>query len=56
MEAETRHGHEEDHRWQGIDHGGVLCRIDTAELVREWKYVRGGETPAERRRRVLGQS
>ncbi|MET8544569.1 hypothetical protein ABZW03_28590 [Kitasatospora sp. NPDC004799] len=41
---------------RGNDHKGVLCRITAAELVREWEYVRAGETPAERRRRVLGQN
>ncbi|WFB10466.1 hypothetical protein LRS74_28090 [Streptomyces sp. LX-29] len=41
---------------RGIDHKGILCRITTAELVREWKYVRAGETSAERRRRLLGQT
>ncbi|MFF4012388.1 hypothetical protein [Streptomyces sp. NPDC001717] len=113
VEAETRPGYEEDHRWQlvakhavpdggraaadglarklameyvprevsmgsagdtparkvfrvadgswlvevrGIDHKAILCRVSTAELVREWKYVHAGETAAERRRRLLGQT
>lgn len=39
---------------RGIDHKRTLCRIATAELVREWQYVRAGEASAERRRRLLG--
>ncbi|GHA45299.1 hypothetical protein GCM10010329_79920 [Streptomyces spiroverticillatus] len=40
---------------RGMDHKGVLCRTAVAELVRESPYVRGGETLAERRRRLLGR-
>ncbi|GGU66248.1 hypothetical protein GCM10010274_63560 [Streptomyces lavendofoliae] len=40
---------------RGNDHKRIVCRVNTAELVRERPYVPAGETLAERRRRLTGQ-
>ncbi|MFD3662754.1 hypothetical protein ACFWVF_19490 [Streptomyces sp. NPDC058659] len=39
---------------RGNDHKRILCRITTAELVRERKYLHARDTLADRRRRLLG--